>query len=205
MILAVMTGSALMLAQFSAQAVITLTFEGLQQNEPILNYYNGGLGGFGSGPGANYGINFGADSLALNSGNYGNNPSQPGIAFFLTGPGDIMNVAAGFTTGFSFYYAAAQTGSVTVYDGLNGTGTVLATLSLAVTPSPYYDWVPVGVSFSGTAKSVNFSGVANYIGFDNVTLGAEVPTGVVPEPSTWLAGIGCSLSLLGGLVRKVRK
>ncbi len=42
----------------------------------------------------------------------------------------VMNVASGFTTGFSFYYASAMAGTVTVYDGLNATGNVLATIPI---------------------------------------------------------------------------
>jgi hypothetical protein len=207
-----LAGAALVLAcaARSNANTVTLTFEGLQDNEQILNFYNGGLGGSGSGPGPNYGIIFGADSLALNSGNYSNNPTPPGVCFFLTGPGDIMNVPAGFNTGFSFYYSAAvYTGSVTVYDGLNGTGNVLASLPLGLTPtlppgSPTYNnWQPVGVNFAGTAMSVNFSGVANYIGFDNVTLGSDVPTSQVPEPFT-LATAALSLAGLGGYLRRRR-
>jgi hypothetical protein len=54
---------------------------------------------------------------------------------------------------------------------------------------------PVGVSFAGTAESIEFSGVANGIVFDDVTFGSATP-GDTPEPSTWvmmmlgLAGIG---------------
>ena len=61
-----------------------------------------------------------------------------------------MNVAAGFSTGFSFYYAAPfDTGSVTVWSGLNGTGTLLATDILALTPdgcgdTDYSCWVNSG-------------------------------------------------------------
>lgn len=187
--------------------MVTLTFDGLQDGEQVLNYYNGGFGGAGSGPGPNYGITFGEDSLALTNGNFADNPSPPSILFFLSGPGAIMNVAAGFDTGFSFFYSAASVpGSVTVYDGLNGTGDVLAMLELPVTPtlppgSPTYNnWVPVGVAFAGTAMSVNFSGTANYIGFDNVTLGSVTPG--VPEPSSVvLAGLGC----LGGLAYRARR
>src|SRR4051812_24420823 len=68
-------------------AVVVLTFEGLQNLEPIENYYNGGLGGLGSGPGPNYGITFTSDSLAIiaasagGSGNFSNNPSGSTIAF----------------------------------------------------------------------------------------------------------------------------
>lgn len=192
----------------SAHAVpIVLTFEGLQDLERVDSFYNGGLGDSGSGPGPNYGITFGADSLALidtdagGNGNFANEPSPNTIVFFLSGPGVIMNVPAGFTTGFSFFYSGIQPGSVSVYDGLNGTGNLLATLNLSSTPpgpgdpngGSYGIWVPVGVSFAGVAKSVNFSGSANYIAFDNITLGAQTPGGAIPEPSTivlFLSGLG---------------
>ena len=177
--------------------VITLTFEGLGDNEPIDNYYNGGFGGNGSGPGPNYGITFGSDSLALiasyagGSGNFTNPPSGVTVAYFLNGPGDVMDVAAGFTTGFSFYYAdqVGFTGSVSVYSGLDGGGSLLASLSLPSTPDPYNVFVPIGVTFAGTAESVIFGGSANYIAFDNITLGSSTPG--VPEPSSMvLIGIG---------------
>jgi hypothetical protein len=193
-------------ASAASAAPIVLTFEGLADNEPIASYYAGGFGGDGSGPGPNYGITFGSDSLALiegsagGSGNFTNPPSGVTIAYFLSGPGDVMDVPAGFNTGFSFYYAdqVGFTGSVSVYSGLDGTGALLASLSLPSTPDPYNVWVPIGVSFSGAAQSVIFSGSANYIGFDNITLGASMPGGV-PEPGAWammlvgVAGVGASL------------
>ena len=186
-------------------SVVTLTFEGLQDGEYINNYYNGGYGLLadpftglptstnGSGPGPNYGITFGSDSLALitinagGSGNFSGNPSGNTVAFFLTGPGVVMNASKGFSNGFSFYYAASSPGSVTVYDGFNGTGNILATLSLSAnvtsTNCPvvndsitYCNWQQIGVQFTGTARSVNFSGAANFIGFDNITLGTNVAT-----------------------------
>ena len=76
-------------------------------------------------------------------------------------------------------------------------GTELASLSLPSTPDPYNVFVPIGVSFSGTAESAIFGGSANYIAFDNVTIGSATPGGV-PEPSTWamimlgFAGLGAA-------------
>jgi hypothetical protein len=210
------------LAVPSARAgTIVLTFEGLQDQEQVLNYYNGGFGGNGSGPGPNFGITFGPDSLAIisgvagGSGNFSGAPTMPTILFFLTGPGDVMDVPAGFTTGFSFFYSAiVYPGSVSVYSGLDGTGSLLASLNLAVTPSEagtpgcpygqYCPWFPVGVSFSGTAESVIFSGSANYIGFDNITLGASTPRAATPEPAT-LTLFGSGLLGLVGLIRRRRK
>jgi hypothetical protein len=169
-----------------------LTFEGLGQQESVLNYYNGGLGGNGSGPGTNYGISFSPNALALQSGNFSDNPSVPTILFFLSGNAATMNVAAGFDTGFSFFYAASQGGSVNVYDGLNATGNILASLLLPDTATPYSVWNPIGVSFAGIAKSVDFGGAADYIGFDDITLGSATPgNNPVPEPGTiMLLGAG---------------
>lgn len=109
-----------------------------------------------------------------------------------------MNVPAGFDTGFSFFYTSVNfDGSVTVWDGLNGTGNILATLSLSAlgscgAPDPFCNWSPVGVNFQGIARSVDFSGVANQITFDNITLESATPGGApVLEPSTIaLLGIG---------------
>jgi len=42
----------------TANSKTALTFAGPQDQEPILNYYNGGLRGSGSGPSPNYGITF---------------------------------------------------------------------------------------------------------------------------------------------------
>jgi VPDSG-CTERM motif len=204
-ILSMCLGVLFLLGSSAAQAVTVLTFEGLQNLEPINNFYNGGTGGFGS-SGPNYGINFTSDSLALidsdngGSGNFSNNPSGHTIMFFLTGA-DTMNVAAGFTTGFSFYYAAAIAGSVSVYDGLNGTGTLLTTLNLLATPNPYNVWVPVGVAFGGTAMSVVFSGSANFIGFDDITLGSSTPG--VPDGGTTVALLGMAFFGIAALKRKL--
>ena len=183
-------------------AVTVLTFEGLKDLEPVLEFYNGGQGGGGSGPGPNYGIQFNADALAVidsdagGSGNFGGEPSPSTAVAFLTGSA-VMNIAAGFETGFSFFYSAIQVpGVVKVYDDLNATGTLLATIQLPLTPingapDPTGDFsplVPTGVAFAGIAKSVDFGGAFNGIGFDNITFGASDP--VIPEASTVFSVIG---------------
>ncbi len=175
---------------------VLITFEGLQDLEYILDYYNGGHGSLGSGPGPNYGISFGSGAEALTTGdpgrNFESNPSGTTIGFFLSGGGLVMNVAGGFTGGFSFSYAAAHTsGTVTVYDGQNGTGHILATIPLPVTGAncggstyAYSCWKSQGVSFAGTAKSVDFGGSANQIGFDDITLGSQTPAPLPPPTIT---------------------
>jgi len=187
-----------------------LTFEGGGNLASVNDFYNGGTDSAGN-SGVNYGINFSNNSLSLidsaagGTGNTGNDPSGVTTLIFLSGGAATMNVAAGFDTGFSFYYAAYFAGSVTVYDGLNGTGNVLATLTLNPTPNVYYDWTTVGVTFAGIAHSVDFGGSANYVAFDNITLGSATPGGGggVPEPAAWGMLIG-GFGLAGAAMRTRR-
>jgi hypothetical protein len=202
------TASALFVVSVVASAQ-ALEFEGLRDTEQILNFYNGGVGSLGSGPGPNQGVSFASNAIVFNrndspggTGNFRNNPSGVGVMSFLTGGGAFMNVPAGFTTGFSFFYASSQAGSIRVFSGLNGTGTLLATIPLAANnsgglcaPGPlpvfFCNWSPTGVPFAGTAMSVDFGGTANQIGFDNITLSAAVPVGaVVAGPSIPIPTLG---------------
>lgn len=190
--------------------VVVLNFAGLNGDgqERVLDYYNGGTGGLGSTGGTNYGISFGGDALACSGQpggvcNTGSIPGGPGanVLFFLGGTGSMMNVAAGFDTGFSFFYSAINVpGVVNVYDGVDGTGNLLASLNLTVTSSTPGDngcagggfcpFFAAGVNFAGTARSVNFSGTANQIAFAAITLGTAQAGGTVPEPASLaLAGI----------------
>ena len=155
--------------------VRVLTFEGLKDLEPVNNYYNNGLGGSGSGPGPNYGITFGQDSVAAISYTLGGhayvsgNPSGTTVVGFVSGPGVVMNVAQGFSNGFSFYYSGFYVGIITVYDGANATGNILKTITLPANslncPSTTVNgysfliacvWQQSNNSFAGTAKSVDF-------------------------------------------------
>lgn len=204
------------------RAQVSLTFEGLKDGEGVLNYYNGGAGSLGSTGGPNYGITFSNNALALirsnagGSGNFGGEPSPSTVLFFRSGNAATLNYASGFTTGFSFYYSAVfNPGTIRVFDGLNGTGNVLATLALPTTPNGavsgcpnnaganYCPFVPIGVTFSGTARSIDFGGTVSQIGFDNVTFGSSTPMPSVPEPGT-VALLGAGLLGIGGVVRRRR-
>ncbi len=210
----------LVVVGFAAKAsadVVVLTFEGVGNFVPVGSFYDGAGG-------PDFNIIFSSNSLGLidadagGGGNFGHEPSPDTILFFLTGGASTMNVPSGFDTGFSFFYSAVNSpGSIRVWDGLDGTGTLLASLDLPVTPSDGGDptgsfspFFPVGVAFDGIAKSVDFAGTENQIGFDNITLGASIPGDgdgsgkpVVPEPASMLLfGLG---TVGVGLVRRSRR
>ncbi len=163
----------------TAQAApIVLDFEGAGDQAQLLEFYNGGtdsLGNFGS----SKGISFGSNALSLTSGNFNDNPSGRTIMFFLSGSA-MLNYAAGFSTGFSFYYSSATSAQINIWDGLNGTGNLLASLNLAAqgnqncaNPISYFcNWTAVGANFVGTARSIDFGGGVNTIGYDDITFGS---------------------------------
>jgi hypothetical protein len=191
----------LSIASSSQAAVVILDFEGVGDQNPVGNFYNGGAG-------TNFGIGFSTSTLALidadsgGSGNFANEPSPNTIMFFLNGSDSILSIAAGFTTGFSFFYSSATAASVSVWDGLNGTGTQIASLSLSAQHTQncvgdpngtFCNWTAAGVAFNGTARSINFGGTAGSTGFDDITFGSATAGGGqgVPLPGTVaLLGLG---------------
>ena len=198
---AVVLATLLLSGQRLARAdLVLLTFDGLQHGEEVLQYYNGGTGSLGSGPGPNYGISFTSTGVVLLHGNYSGEPTPPAIMFVgifdqaegIPSVSTIMDVTPGFQGPLLFYYAALDApGTAKVYSGLDGTGTLLGSETLAVTSQTTGVFVTDQVAFSGVAHSVVFTGSNQQLAVDNLSFS------VVPEPSTlFLAVCGGSIVLL---------
>ncbi|WP_299841316.1 VPLPA-CTERM sorting domain-containing protein [uncultured Jannaschia sp.] len=199
----------------ASAAVITLDFEGLGNEVSINDFYDGNGG-------PDYDITFSPNALSIidqdagGTGNFANEPTPDTVMFFLQGDEATLNAPNGFEDGFSFFYSAINfTGSIDVYDGVDATGTLLASLDLPRTGrgpgDPQGDFAvfsPIGVPFEGTARSIDFGGTQNQIGFDNITFGSALPGsegGVDPDivdmpdiPDTTPIPVPASLPLLAG-------
>ena len=121
------------------------------------------------------------DSLGRNDefgGNFGTPPS--GVTALTYGENNqiIMNVVGGFDSQLSFFYASPyRTHNVRIYDGLEGTGNLLGSISLPQTqagflPDAYANFNEIILPFSGIARSVSFGDFANKLVLDNIILGS---------------------------------
>lgn len=185
-----------------AQSVL-VNFETPTSFQSINTHYAGGTDGAGV-SGVDLGVAFGGDALAVQNdvlGPYFSNAPSPIGVMAPVGPAAFMNVPVGFTD-LSFFYSSntAVVAGVKVWSGLNGTGTVLASLDLAnnaqlgCSDTPFCRFDSLSATFSGVALSVSFGDAASVAGFDDVRITA------VPEPTTLVL---MALGVAGlGLVRR---
>jgi hypothetical protein len=185
--------SATILAAVPAQAAVTINFDTVTAGSTVDQFYNGGTDSLG-GSGPNYGVSFTSGDWVI-LGGYGET-SPPQFAYNFSGNGGF-DVASGFTTQFSFTAGAFTSSAVSIYDGVGGTGTLLAQIT-GITDSPFA-FGAHSVNFAGTARSVIVTAGSAQFAWDDVTLGALG----VPEPASWALTIG-GFGLMGATMRRRR-
>jgi PEP-CTERM motif len=191
-LLAIVASFALSTAAQAASVVIN--FDGVPTNDLVNGFYSGGTSSSGA-TGPNLGVSFTGFQTTSGFGE----TSPPNLAFNAGGPA-FANTTFGFT-GFSFTAGFFQPGTVSVFSGVSGTGTLLGSLSgLLGDPNAFQ---LQNVRFAGIGRSVTFVGPDATLGVDDFNFTIAGGGGGVPEPATWammLFGFG----LVGGAVRSRR-
>ena len=97
---------------------------------------------------------------------YAGAPSLQGVAFAqldgVTSTAAYMNVAGGVDGLLNFYFSNPTGTAVEIkaYSGLNGTGSLLGSVTLAANGTDYTTWTSTSLTFSGTALSFDLTGTA---------------------------------------------
>jgi hypothetical protein len=185
--------------------VASITFDQPQlvDNDPLLQFYDGGTTYRGIGGGPNLGVSFTINAWVRKQDVLVGDYTKPGFMELKSdtiregaGISATMDVSNGFTTGVQFSYASIDSkGEMKVYSGFDGNGPLLADLILPIT-SPMSGpgvFVADSLSFSGVAHSIVFNGGNKQLAFDDLTT-----TFMVPEPPAWtllaIGGVLCGLA-----------
>jgi hypothetical protein len=189
---AIATTLALCTALPASAGTVIINFEGLANGDGVSGYYNGGTSDFGA-SGPNLGVSFSAVRAKPAPGA----ASPPNVGFTTT-PNAVINTSFGFTS-FSFASSFQQPGSVRVYSGTNGTGSLLGLLN-GVLGGPV-SFSTFDVPFAGTAHSVQLVTTPLAANFDDFRFGAVDVVAGVPEPATWAMMLG-GFGLVGSAMRR---
>jgi hypothetical protein len=169
---------------------VTMDFDGLTPFTSVDNYYNGGCTEFLGLDADCGGLGYGVVWKGATVGN--------GFAGLLFNGNSTMNVVAGVNGGLSLrYYNLTNLivdANVSVFSGLDGAGTLLASADLGKTKGK---WDSLDIAFWGSAQSVVFGGTALFMTrFDDVSFELNAPVHPVPEPAA-LGVFGLGLLLMG--------
>ncbi|MBW4494460.1 MAG: VCBS repeat-containing protein [Oscillatoria princeps RMCB-10] len=171
--------------QGSVSSGTLLNFEGVGDLNYVNNFY------------ASRGVTFSENAVAVvdsdagGSGDFGGEPTPNTVIAYAEGDSITMNLnqAQAIASGqISFDYTSPnQTHEVKIYDGLNGTGKLLASATLGRTPfagapdprGQFSPLVPFTMNFVGNAKSVVLGSQKYEIGVDDIRI-TLVPANIAP-------------------------
>jgi hypothetical protein len=168
-------------ASSASAALVTLNFEDIPNTVSVIGDFP--IGSF--------------DNSVVFANDAGDNKAM--IVNTVTAPSSVFNAGAGggFLDSLSLAYfnVSGSNGTVSIWSGLNGGGTQLASLTLGDNSASadvqlLNTWTLASTNFTGLAQSIVFSGNDGYIAYDNVTVNA------VPLPAALLlfpmgaAGLG---------------
>jgi hypothetical protein len=219
--LAALSAGLCLAATAAHAATVTLDFDGLngdaRVNERVLDFYAGGQGSDGSAGGADFGITFSPEAIAIcaspacNS-NVAGAPSGPNVLGVLPDTTMVMDIAGGFDQALQFSWISTQTAHVTLWSGLGGTGTQLNGITLFGQPSgsntdgcsghTFCPFLPASLQALGVVHSIKFEGFTHGVVDDLTLFGATVPD-AVPEPAAWALMIS-GFGLAGAALRRRR-
>jgi hypothetical protein len=190
---ALFVAAGILSAGTASAALVTLDFDGPTSFSSIGSYY------------ASQGVTFGLDALALQNDGLGggingeyftNNPSPLG-AMAPVGPDATMNVAPGFNGLASIWYSATDATTVSIWSGVDGTGTLLHTWNLANNAqvgcgdSPFCNWTQLSFDLGANiGRSIVFGNAASVAGFDNVAVNTVPVPAALPLLAMGVAGMG---------------
>ena len=188
--LASVLAAGLLSAAAASADTVNLDFTGATSYASVADFYNGGYDSAGA-TGTNYGASFTGSMIALTNDGTGSGSNGQ---FFTNAPTStvvfanandvpaVMNVASGFNSSFSVTYSSVSAPTtVSIWSGLNDTGTLLSSFTLAansdscVAGSPACVWTTTQVNFAGEAQSVDFSSNAANALFTNIGYAVPLP------------------------------
>jgi hypothetical protein len=175
-----------------AQSVV-VDFDGVPTNDLVNGFYSGGTSSSGA-----IGPNLGVSFIGFQTTSGFGETSPPNLAFNAGGPA-IVNTNFGFSA-FSFTAGFFQPGTVSVFSGANGTGTLLGSLTGLLGDPNAFALQTINFAGIGVGVSVTFVGVDATLGVDDFNFTRAFDPGGVPEPATWammLIGFG----IVGGAMR----
>jgi PEP-CTERM motif len=184
--------AALSLSSAAHGATTVVNFDAVPTGDFVNGFYSGGTSSSGA-TGPNLGVTFARLRTLTGAGE----TSRPN---FLVNFGEQGQIDTNFSfTGLSFNAGFFLPGTVSVFSGPGGTGTLLGSLSGVLGNTTAF--TRQVVAFNGLGRSVTIVGASSSLGFDDFTF---TLAGGVPEPSTWIM-MGVGFGLIGGAMRRRKR